>query len=126
MKKYFKDFYDAWEYVSSHPANSIDRKKRSFHKNYFFNGCLYMTVVKVNPETNKIEITEDRKHLNTKTQIWLEYGEVYKDANTTEIDFCHDINLDCGADTFEEAIVDLANNMKNSKHYRDMEKDDDK
>ena len=24
-------------------------------------------------------------------------------------------------DTFEEAIIKLANNMKNSKHYRDME-----
>ena len=44
-----------------------------------------------------------------------------KDENTNRIGFCHDIELDCGGDTFEEAIIKLANNMKNSKHYRDME-----
>ena len=85
------------------------------------NGCLDISVVKINPESNEIEITEGKKHLNTKTQIWLEYGEVYKDENTNRIGFCHDTELDCGGDTFEEAIIKLANNMKNSKHYRDME-----
>lgn len=121
MKEYFTDFYDAWQYVSSHPANSIDRQKKNFHANCFLNGCLDIDVVKINPESNEIEIAEGRKHLNTKTQIWLEYGEVCKDENTNSIGFCHNIELDCGGDTFEEAIIKLANNMKNSKHYRDME-----
>ena len=124
MKEHFTDFYDTWQYVSSHPANSIDRQKKNFHDNCFLNGCLDIDVVKINPKSNEIEIAEGRKHLNTKTQIWLEYGEVCKDENTNSIGFCHDIELDCGDDTFEEAIIKLANNMKNSKHYRDMETND--
>ena len=125
MKEHFTDFYDAWQYVSTHPANSLDHKRKSFHENYFMNGCLDMAVVKVNPETNEIEINESKRHLNTKTQIWLEYGEVYKDENTNKIEFCHDIELDCGGDTFEEAIIKLANNIKNLKYYHDMEINDE-
>lgn len=125
MKEHFTDFYDAWQYVSSHPANSIDRQEKGFHDNCFLNGCIDIDVVKINPKSNEIEIAEYRKHLNTKTQIWLEYGEVYKDENTNRIGFCHDIELDCGGDTFEEAIINLANNMKNSKHYRDMKTNDE-
>lgn len=125
MKEHFTDFYEAWKYLSSHPANSIDRKRKSLHRNYFLNGCLSMIVVKVNPNSNRVEITQDRIHLNTKTRIWLEYGEVLKNETTNKISFCHDVELDCSGDTFEEAIINLANNVKNSKRYRDMEPNDE-
>lgn len=60
MNEIFTDFYDAWQYVSSHPANSIDRKKKEFHDNCFLNGCLDIDVVKINPESNEIEIAEGK------------------------------------------------------------------
>lgn len=57
-------------------------------------------------------------HLNTKTQIWLEFGEAYLDIDEdTNVQFIHDYNLDCGADTFEEAIIELANLV--DKYYND-------
>lgn len=120
MKEKFTDFYEAWDYVSSHPANSIDRKKRHYSENHFLKGCLDMMVVRVNPKTN-IRENPDREHLNTKTQFWLEYGEIYTDRMDGLIKCGHDLHLDCGGDTFEEAIINLANNMRNQKRYRDME-----
>lgn len=53
-------------------------------------------VVKVNPKTNEIS---DDVELNSKTRIWLECGITPNE---------HDIRLDCGGDTFEEAIIQLA------------------
>lgn len=89
----FCSFFDAWSYLNNHElflnelgisdfANSID-----------------IEVVKVNPETMEISDNDDE---NTKVQVWLECnfydGEYYH----------HDLDLDCGGDTFEEAIVNLA------------------
>lgn len=120
MKEKFTDFFEAWDFVSSHPANSVDRKRVHYSRNYFLKGCLDIMIVKVNPKNN---ICEDqcRAHLNTKTRFWFEYGEVYTDEITGKIGFCHDAYLDCGGDTFEEAIINLANKVKNYKYYRDME-----
>ena len=54
---------------------------------------------------------EDNKVLNTKVQVWLECGPFVDGAIT------HDIDLDCGDDTFEIAIVELAELVR--KHYSD-------
>ncbi len=92
-------FYDAFNYLENHPI----------FKGHF-NKCLEVEVVRVNPATMKIE---DNKILNTKTQVWLECGP-FVDGEIT-----HDIDLDCGDDTFEIAIVELAELVR--KHYSDNE-----
>lgn len=84
----FTDFYSAYLYLSEH--------------NMFqghFQECLDIEVVKVNPKTQMIE---DDENLNTETNVWLECGQ-----HSKYIGF-HDIELDCGGKTFEEAICKLA------------------
>ena len=95
-----KDFYDSWFFLRSNPIYELGEKRDSYHWDFLRN--LYIEVVKVNPETNSID---DDKTKNTKTMVWLEYGP----------DGCHDIRLDCGGDTFEEAIIKLANLV--NEHY---------
>ena len=82
------DFYESYHYLRKHPMF-----KGCFEE------CLDIEVVKVCPASLCIE---DRKELNTLTQVWLECGPKLKNC------IAHDINLDCGADTFEEAIIELA------------------
>jgi hypothetical protein len=90
------DFYEAWNFLNSHKIF-----EDTYQLNQFQDSCLIINVVKVNPVNNKIE---DDETLNTKTQVWLECGE-YEERYDQG---CHDIDLDCGADTFEEAIIQLA------------------
>lgn len=94
----FIDFYDSWNFLNEHGIY----KDKAHGISNFQNCCLCIDVVKVNPETNTIE---DDKTLNTKTQVWLESGS-YEDEHAQG---CHDCDLDCGADTFENAIIELAN-----------------
>jgi len=93
------DFYEAWHWLYGHPY---------FH--HAFPGAepgfadeLYMMVVKVNPATQRID---DDQTLNTKVQVWLENGPYRDDEGYDQ--HCHDIRLDCGGDTFEEAICNMA------------------
>jgi hypothetical protein len=66
-----------------------------------FQEGLDIDVVYVNPETD--EVCDDGS-LNTKLQVWLEAG-----AYEQEYDRCaHDFDLDCGGNTFEDAIIALA------------------
>lgn len=90
------DFYTSWEFLNTHKAF-----------NGLFEKGLYVAVVKINPDTNEID---DDVTKNTKIQIWLEHGAYVEPYGLT-----HDIDLDCGADTFEEAIIELAKLVK--KHY---------
>jgi hypothetical protein len=85
------DFYEAYNWLVEHPI---------FQGH--FPCCMDIEVVKVNPETDEIDDNDD---LNTKTAVWLENGPV--DLNESII-YSHDIDLDCGADTFEEAICIMA------------------
>ena len=89
------EFYEAWNYLIGH---------KIFNDRFNCDGW-YMDVVKVNPITNAIDADTSK---NTKVQIWLESGpyESYYDCCT------HDIRLDCGGDTFEEAIIQLASLVK--------------
>ena len=93
-------FYRSWQYLYNH---------EKFMDNHGFEGflrALDIDVVKVNPLTNKID-DDDKK--NKKTQVWLECGAYYKkDKNTGTDGWSHDTRLDCGADTFEQAIIKLA------------------
>lgn len=90
-------FYNAWNYLNNHV---IFENEDGFS---MFQECLDMEVVKVDPDTNSISDNEEE---NTSTRIWLECGPYQKDCRT------HDINLDCGAKTFEKAIKKLAKKVK--------------
>ena len=90
-------FYDAWEFLLEH----------EMFKGHF-KDILYIMVVKVNPD---IGMVDDDESKNTKVEVWLEvgpYGEPYN---------IHDWDLDCGGDTFEEAIIKLADLVK--QYYDD-------
>ena len=97
------NFYDAYHFLKNHPM---------------FNGrfleALDIDVVKVNPDTNSID---DDRNKNTKTRVWLETG-AYIEDDPLPIEcspFYHDYYLDCGGDTFEDAIIQLAELV--IKHY---------
>lgn len=90
------EFYDAWIFLSEHPI----------FRNLFECG-LYTAVVKINPETRAVD---DDPAKNTEVEVWLEHGSYDDNYQHT-----HDFNLDCGAPTFEEAIIKLAELVK--VHY---------
>lgn len=97
-----KDFKEAWDFLNGHTIfskQSSDKYYGNFYTNKF-DECLTIEVVKINPKTKEID---DNENLNTKTEVWLECGPY------NENEAMHDINLDCGADTFEQAIINLAN-----------------
>ena len=91
------NFYDAWDFLFEH---------KMFRRH--FRELLYIMVVKVNPLTNEVD---DDQTKNTKTQVWLEVGPWSEQYHT------HDWDLDCGGDTFEEAIIKLAELVK--QYYDD-------
>ena len=93
-------FYRAWNFLNSHIIF-----------NGRFSSDIYIEVVKVNPHTNEID---DDCAKNTKTQVWLEHGPYDTLTGTTS----HDIRLDCGGNTFEEAISKLAHLVR--KYYPDI------
>ena len=105
MKK-IKDFYEAYWFCKNH---------------VMFNHCVVynnmdIEVVKVSPKSNKICDDESK---NTKTQVWLEWGPI--SCGEGILSGRHDTDLDCGGDTFEEAIIKLSNLIK--KKYPFYEKD---
>lgn len=91
------NFYKSFQYLENHVIFNNE-----------FLRCLDIEVVKVNPKNLKISKNKDK---NTKTQVWLECGPYMKDVIT------HDFNLDCGAKTFEKAIIKLAKLVR--KEYSD-------
>ena len=105
----FSDFHDAFNFLCNH-------KMCDYEGRNCFNECLDIEVTKVNP--NHIEdglCVRDGNENDTKTEVWLEFGPIIIDE-----EYCnmvgrkipipmHDYDLDCGGDTFEEAIVNLAN-----------------
>lgn len=114
----FNDFYDAFHFLKGHEMCKcrpyLKGEPFPYDVNYF-DDCLDIFVAKVNPETLR---EEDDKSLNTKTQVWLEFGGASVDLDDNhKVQISHDWNLDCGADTFEEAIIQLANLV--DKYYND-------
>ncbi|BBM62050.1 hypothetical protein EO157G_4610 [Escherichia phage SP27] len=63
------------------------------------------------PMTNRIE---DFKALNTKTQFWVEFLSPMYIEQDDEWVQAHDYQLDCGGDTYEEAIDKLYKNVLNT------------
>lgn len=97
----FTDFYTAYKWLEEHPMfqEEFNYDGHTWNKSHF-QECLDIDVVKVNPKTNEIDDDESK---NTKVEIWFECGEYHKKHRV------HDWDLDCGGDTFEETIINLAN-----------------
>jgi len=93
------DFYEAWHWLAEHPYFHHQPP----HGEPGFADNLYMMVVRVNPATETIE---DDESLNTQARVWLENGPYRIEYGRDQ--HCHDIYLDCGGATFEEAIREMA------------------
>ena len=92
------EFYDAWIFLVNHKIF-----------NGRFENDLCFDIVKVNPDTKEIDCFDETK--NTKVEVWLEHGHY-----DVEWGACvHNFDLDCSGDTFEEAIIKLAELVK--RHY---------
>ena len=92
------DFYESWRFLAKH---------KIFDESFEYDR-LWIHVTKVNPKTGKLD---DDITKNTKVEIWL---ECFPDDENGRF---HDIDLDCGGDTYEEAIIKLASLVK--KKYGD-------
>lgn len=101
MIKHFTDFYESFHFLRTHQINIGPISGTNYTTNKFFDS-LDISVVKVNPET---EMIDEDNNLNTDTRVWLEFGPYDFEENCK----IHDCNLDCGAPTYEEAIIKLAN-----------------
>lgn len=88
-----EEFYQAWEYINN-------------CEGLCGNGFLQhdTIVVKVNPVTDVVDNDESK---NTKVQVWI---EVFTPDSITHI-----YDLDCGGDTYEDAIIELARLIKEKK-----------
>lgn len=114
------DFYRAHQYIDSHPIfwTSRDFRSDELPPNHVLRinddtgiarGC-YIYPVLVNPATGHID---DDDTLNTATRIWYEFGPI--DLLPTDHGgggwICaayHDYELDGGADTYENVIIEIA------------------
>ena len=105
----FSDFYEAFNFLRNHKLCECEIDQGNRHKSVvnYFDRCLSISVVKINPETDEIDTNMSN---NTKTEVWLEFGRAFIDYSITDdVMFEHDYRLDCEGDTFEEAIIKLAN-----------------
>lgn len=108
MSNKITDFYAAWWFLNEHPAFFHPKHPGVDYSR--FSMCLDVDVQKVCPETNCIDADSTR---NTLTQVWLECGPAMIDVDGDvgapgAIVATHDTQLDCGGETFEEAILKLA------------------
>lgn len=125
-----EDFYAAWSFLCNHPANRHPK-----HPDIsMWDSNFDVMVVKVNPETLRIETHSGKggadacpewdswhgcrcelDRSNTKTQVWIEWGPWYiQEATEHDEEWetrSHDPRTDTGGDTFEDAIVNLAHNV---------------
>lgn len=119
------NFFDAWYFLKDHPAFFYKGKWGELNQSGFEEN-LDIIVVKVDPSTGE---TTDDANPNGKVTFWLEAGG-FDDVSESEKDFfppeseyfqkgipVHDTRLDCEGNTFEEAIMALAELVM--RHYGD-------
>lgn len=112
------DMAELWDWLRLHEDFVVPyHNVRDFW--HSLDQCLVVDYQKVNPDTDCID---DDPAKNTKVDCWLEFGplEPSEDENRIEPFLAHDINLDCGGDTFEEAFRNLCNLVL--EHYGDYER----
>jgi len=108
VKKFNKNnTVGAWHFLYGHPYYA--QPTRDTEGNYIFTSGFELSICAqpfmVNPITKAID---DNSMLNTECNVWLESGHCYiGDGNFAG--FSHDIELDTGGNTWEEAIINLAN-----------------
>lgn len=113
------DFYNAWHFLDGHPAfwqfdgdRSQTPQERIHHRrlmrDHGITRSVDIAVVKVDPITRH---AEDDDALNTHTQVWVEMGK-WEWPTSKPIDehslrdaHFHDTDLNCGGDSFEQAII---------------------
>ncbi len=110
------NFYDSWWYLLEHKAfadfNFLNSKGQPYMSAFL--RLLDIDVQKVDPITHRIEDDESR---NTLTEVWLELGAQYQpdESWNEEKEWyynSHDLKLDCGGETFETAIIELAKKVE--------------
>ena len=112
---------EAWDWLRNHPK--LCTSDGLF---YGIEHNLDIDVVLVNPDTEEID-PDDTK--NTAVRIWLEMAPAVYLCDLPEASehpdwgrtLCgsHDIELDCGGASFEEAIMELVGLVK--QHYGDYD-----
>jgi len=103
----FKSFYKSWWYLNEHSEfKNPEYDIIGDYQGNDFSQCLCIDVQKVNPITRYISFIGV---FNLRTEVWLECGGFIYDEHSKEYTVCHDYRLDCGAKTFEKAIIKLAN-----------------
>lgn len=117
----FANVVDAWEYLITTKVFWCEGMDpgTEFWGNAFMQS-LDIDVVLVNPETGEID---DDEMKNTKPEVWFECGEPYFDERTRRIQTYHNVHFDCGGDTFENAVITLANivhEYEESPEYKDQ------
>lgn len=122
----FEDFYSAYTWLNNLELWEPSTEGKGI-KGYYnvagFKNCISIDVVLVNPETKEID---DDSSLNTETNVWVEaFIPVYEDSDkfpdeiTNSWWLRHDYELDTGGKTFEEAIINLARNVRD-KYFPDL------
>lgn len=79
---------------------------------------LDIDVVKTSPKSKRVV---DKESENTLIQYWLEGGPYCDDEHTGELISCHDLRLDTGGSSFEEAVIKYAALVR--KYYGSEETD---
>jgi len=108
------DFCEAFYYLNKQPEFIEPDFRGSVDEGDFLNHTNIM-VVKVNPKTFSID---DDVEKNTLTQVWLEPGTWEYSEDTKKIEAFHHYQWDCGGNTFEEAVLKLANMIKREKENK--------
>lgn len=85
---------EAYYWVLEHPKMQCD----------IFQPNIEMVPQLVNPLTKKIDDDESK---NTEVNWWIEAGAYEYDDHATSITPCHDLDLDCGGTTIDEALREL-------------------
>lgn len=121
-----KTAYDAFWFIHNHPAGWEIWQDSNKNK-YIVQQCGRMNFDispnKVNPKT---KIVDKDKKKNTKVEWWVENGySILKDSRYLKDDevlvseLCHDVKLDCGGDSYDEALINSAKLIR--KNYGDYE-----
>lgn len=103
------DAHDCYWWIYSHPKLIFDG---------FANPWIDITPHKVCPQTRSIQ---ENSEANTHIEFWVECGSHtwWDYASNKELVSTHDWELDCGGDTWEEAVLNLGNLVLNK--YGDYE-----
>lgn len=112
------DFYRAWHYLNQHPlfwcVGGRRNKPMPVHEKHLIHDRgvaegLDLSVVKVDPNTRRVEMVEEGsgEDPNTQTEVWYElcfhrWGAQYDDVRV------HVWQADGGGDTYEEAVLKAA------------------